>query len=240
METFERRDEMGYDSAITVFSPDGRLFQVEYAIEAVRQGSPTIGLKLKDAVILIARKKDIPPLMESKSVQKIFLIDSHIGASISGLHADARVLIDYARVQAQIERLTYDEPIMVETLVKKISDLKQQYTQQAGVRPFGIALLIGGVDSKGPALYSTDPSGTYYGWDATVIGKDSKIKEYLEKHYSKKMNLDEAIILGLKALKAGEGEQILPETVEIGFITTETKTFKILSEEENKNYISKL
>ncbi len=231
---------MGYDSAITVFSPDGRLFQVEYAIEAVRQGSPTVGLKLKDAVVLIARKKDIPPLMESKSVQKIFLIDSHIGASISGLHADARVVIDYARVQAQIERLTYDEPIMIETLVKKISDLKQQYTQQAGVRPFGIALLIGGVDSKGPELYSTDPSGTYYGWDATVIGKDSKIKEYLEKHYSKKLNLDEAIILGLKALKAGEGEQILPETVEIGVITTETKTFKVLSEEENKNYISKL
>ncbi|WEU40136.1 MAG: archaeal proteasome endopeptidase complex subunit alpha [Candidatus Odinarchaeum yellowstonii] len=231
---------MGYDSAITVFSPDGRLFQVEYAIEAVRQGSPTIGLRLKDAVILIARKKDIPPLMESTSVQKIFLIDSHIGASISGLHADARVLIDYARVQAQIERLTYDEPIMVETLVKKISDLKQQYTQQAGVRPFGIAFLIAGVDSKGPQLYSTDPSGTYYGWDATVIGKDSKIKEYLEKHYNKKLSLEDAIILGLKALKTGEGEQILPETVEIGYITTETKIFRILSEEENKNYISKL
>ena len=237
---FERRDEVGYDSAITTFSPDGRLFQVEYAIEAVRQGSPTIGIRLDSGVVLIARKRESPILMEAKSTQKIFLIDIHVGSAISGLHADARVLIDYARVQAQIERLTYDEPIMIETLVKKISDLKQVYTQQAGVRPFGISLLIAGVDAKGPQLYSTDPSGTYYGWDATVIGKDSKIREHLEKKYSKKMTIDEAVILGLKSLKAGEGTVLDTSSVEIGTINATDKVFKILTMEEIEKYLSKL
>ncbi|MHA1836276.1 MAG: archaeal proteasome endopeptidase complex subunit alpha, partial [Candidatus Odinarchaeia archaeon] len=157
---FERREEAGYDSAITIFSPDGRLFQVEYAIEAVRHGTPIVGLKVKNGVALVALKKEAPPLMDEKSTQKIFRIDFHIGSAIAGLHADARILIDFARVQAQIERLTYDEPIMVETLVKKISDMKQVYTQQAGIRPFGVSLLIAGYDAKGPQLYSTDPSGT--------------------------------------------------------------------------------
>jgi proteasome alpha subunit len=236
---FERREEAGYDSAITTFSPDGRLFQVEYAIEAVRHGSPTIGIKTTNGVVLVARKREVPLLMEMKSTQKIFRIDEHIGSAISGLHADARIIIDYARVQAQIERLTYDESIMVDALVKKISDMKQIYTQQGGIRPFGVALLIGGIDAKGPQLYSTDPSGTYYGWNASVIGRNGRIREKLESEYDKKMVLDDAISLGIKALAHGEKTKLKSSLMEIGKIDIKDKKFKILDQAEIKKYLNK-
>ena len=160
--------QMAYDRAITVFSPDGRLFQVEYAREAVKRGTTTVGLKFKDGAVLIVDKRIASRLMEPKSIEKIFQIDGHIGCATSGLVADARVLVDQARVTAQVNKITYDEDISVEMLVKKICDYKQNFTQYGGARPFGTALLIAGVDDQGVHLFETDPSGALVSYKAEL------------------------------------------------------------------------
>ena len=161
---------MAYDRAITVFSPDGRLFQVEYAREAVKRGTTTVGLKYSTGVVLIVDKRISSHLIEPGSIEKIFKIDNHIGCATSGLVADARSLIDRARIDAQINEITYNERIQVKTLVKKICDFKQTYTQYGGVRPFGTALLVAGVDEIGPQLFSTDPSGALMEYKASSEG----------------------------------------------------------------------
>ena len=212
--------QMAYDRAITVFSPDGRLFQVEYAREAVKRGTTTVGLKFKDGAVLIVDKRIASRLMEPRSIEKIFQIDEHIGCATSGLVADARVLVDHARVTAQISKITYDERINVEMLVKKICDYKQNYTQYGGVRPFGTALLIAGVDDQGVHLFETDPSGALVSYKAGSIGAGRNVvMEVFEEQFQEGMDMDDAIVLGLKALKkATEEEKLNPKSVEIGIV----------------------
>ncbi len=231
--------QMAYDRAITVFSPDGRLFQVEYARVAVTRGTTTIGVKFKDGVVLIADKRLSSKLIEAESVEKIYEVDEHIGISTSGLVADARIMIDYARVVAQINRVTYDEPTPVEALAKKICDYKQQYTQYGGVRPFGIALLIAGHDEKGPHLFETDPSGALFAYKATSIGagKDA-VMEMLEAEYKEDMGREDAVSLGLRALQKANEEPLNPISVEMGVVQKGRK-FKKMSDEEIKKNIAK-
>jgi len=226
--------QMAYDRAITVFSPDGRLFQVEYAREAVKRGTTAVGVVYKTGVILLADKRIKSPLIEESSIEKIFVIDEQIGAATSGLIGDARILIDHARVQAQSEKLTYGQNVTVEALVKKVCDLLQQYTQYGGVRPFGASLLIGGIDDTGPHLFETDPSGLSTGYKADAIGagRDQAI-EILEKEYKEGMNLQEAANLALKALKAGLEQGQSLGTISAGYINQGEK-FKIMSQEELK------
>ncbi len=232
--------QMAYDRGITVFSPDGRLFQVEYAREAVKRGTTTAGLKYKDGVVLLIDKRISSQLIEPTSIEKIFKIDGHIGCATSGLVADARALVDYARVTSQINKVTYDEPIPVEILVKKICDYKQNYTQYGGVRPFGTALLVAGVDDTGCYLFETDPSGALMAYKASSIGAGRNIvMEMFEDHYKEGMSLDEVVMLGLKALqKATEGEGNLP-TVEIGIVSTKEE-FRKMNDKEVKKYLDKL
>ncbi len=212
--------QMAYDRAITVFSPDGRLFQVEYAREAVKRGTTTVGLKFKDGAVLIVDKRIASRLMEPKSIEKIFQIDEHIGCATSGLVADARVLVDHARVTSQVSKITYDERISVEMLVKKICDYKQNYTQYGGVRPFGTALLVAGVDDQGVHLFETDPSGALVSYKAGSIGAGRNVvMEVFEEQYQDGMEMEDAIVLGLKALKkATEEEKLNPKSVEIGIV----------------------
>lgn len=212
--------QMAYDRAITVFSPDGRLFQVEYAREAVKRGTTTVGLKFKDGAVLIVDKRIASRLMEPKSIEKIFQIDEHIGCATSGLVADARVLVDHARVTAQVSKITYDERINVEMLVKRICDYKQNYTQYGGVRPFGTALLVAGVDDQGVHLFETDPSGALVSYKAGSIGAGRNVvMEVFEEQYQEGMEMEEAIVLGLRALKkATEEEKLNPKSVEIGVV----------------------
>ena len=232
--------QMAYDRAITVFSPDGRLFQVEYARVAVTRGTTTIGIKFKDGVVLIADKRLSSKLIEPEYVEKIYEIDEHIGVSTSGLVADARIIIDYARIIAQINRVTYDEPILVEALAKKICDYKQQYTQYGGVRPFGIALLIAGVDDKGAHLFETDPSGALFAYKATSIGAGKDVvMDMMEAEYKDGMERDEAVALGLRALQKSNEEPLNPTSVEIGFVE-KGKPFRKLEEKEVKEKIGKL
>jgi len=233
--------QMAYDRAITVFSPDGRLFQVEYAREAVKRGTTTVGLKFKDGVVLIVDKRIASRLMEPKSIEKIFRIDEHVGCATSGLVADARILVDQARVIAQISKITYDERMGVEALVKRICDFKQNYTQYGGVRPFGTALLVAGVDDQGQHLFETDPSGALVSYKAGSIGAGrNAVMEVFEEEYKEDSEMEEVILLGLRAiLKATEEQTLDPKGVEIGVVSKD-QNFRQLDAAEVESYVGKL
>lgn len=232
---------MGYDRAITIFSPDGKLYQVEYASVAVRQGWTVIGLRGKDSGVLISEKRQQFSLMDLRALEKIFIVDTHVGASFAGLGADGRVLIDYARRVAANHRFLYDEPIDLETLVRTIGDLKQIFTQQGGVRPFGVSLIFVGADRKGIHVYRTEPNGLYFQYFAVAVGSGEQVvHEYLEKNYRKDLSLEDLILLGLKALKGSSEQPLTPERVEIGYVLESDKTFRKLSEDEIAGYLSKL
>ncbi|MGQ4915753.1 MAG: archaeal proteasome endopeptidase complex subunit alpha [Candidatus Asgardarchaeia archaeon] len=229
----------GYDRAITVFAPNGRLYQVEYSVEAVRRGTTAIGIRASDGVVLSVEKR-VAPLQEPDSIEKIFVIDDHVGAAIAGLTADARVLIDNARIEAQSYRLLYDEVIPIELLTKRIGDIKQVYTQRAGVRPFGVSLLVAGVDDV-PQLFMTDPSGAYWSYKAMAIGAGSnEARELLEKQYSPKLTVDESIMLSLNILKQIMKKELSNEYVEIAICHLDDKKFKILSDDEKEPFIKKV
>ena len=229
---------MGYDRAITIFSPDGKLYQVEYAFEAVRKGMLTLGVRSREGVVLMAVKQPRSKLMES--TEKIKKIDEHVGLAFAGLFGDARVLIDQARIYAQIHRLVYGEKMPVDLLVKRICDIKQAYTQHAGVRPFGVAFLFAGVDRKGPHLIRTDPGGSYTMFKADAIGANApKAVEILEREYKEDITLDGAVELGLKAVRHAVGMEISPANLEMAVAKTEDQRFRILSEEEIGQILSK-
>lgn len=231
--------QTGYDSAITVFSPDGRLFQVEYAREAVKRGTTALGIKAKDGAVLLVDKRATTRLVEMESIEKIFQIDDHIGVATSGLVADARVLVDFARVQAQLNKTTYSESIGIEAIAKEICDFKQSYTQSGGVRPFGTSLLIAGIEGDKTRIFETDPSGALLEYKATGIGSGrTEIMEFLEKRYTEDIDLNKAIILGLEAL-ANVTESSLNElNIEIGIIELSTRKFRKLIPSEVKKYVS--
>ncbi len=230
--------QTGYDSAITVFSPDGRLFQVEYAREAVKRGTTAVGVKATDGVVLLVDKRVTSKLLEAESVEKIFQVDEHIGAATSGLVADARILIDHARVEAQMNRVTYDEPIGIEELSKNVCDFKYAYTQSGGVRPFGTALLIAGVDDSRARLFETDPSGALLEYKATAIGsRRNETIDVFEKKYMDDIKLEEAIVLGLEALLSTAEGIFNAATIEIGAIELSTRKFRKLAYPEVEKYV---
>ena len=229
--------QQAYDRAITVFSPDGRLFQVEYAKEAVKRGATAIGMVFEGGVLLVAYKNANSKLLVPESMKKVFEIDKHIAATASGLIADARRLVDLARTEAQRHKLAYSEPASVETISKELCDLMQVYTQYGGIRPFGVSLLVAGVDDK-PRLYEAEPSGALTGYLADAVGSGKKeVEEFFEKEYKPGMNQEEAIALAMKALKKSADLKVTPETVEIAVATMKTKEFVILSPKEIEKYI---
>ncbi|MCX8196777.1 MAG: archaeal proteasome endopeptidase complex subunit alpha [Candidatus Micrarchaeota archaeon] len=229
--------QQAYDRAITVFSPDGRLFQVEYAKEAVKRGATAIGMIFDGGVLLVAYKNAPSKLLVPESMKKIFEIDRHIAATASGLIADARRLVDIARLEAQRHRLAYSEPASVETIAKELCDLMQVYTQYGGIRPFGVSLLIAGIDSA-PRLYEAEPSGALTGYLADAVGAGKKeVEEFFEKEYRENLSQDEAISLAIKALKKSGDLSIKPETVEIALATVKKKDFVLLSQKEVEKYL---
>lgn len=226
-----------YDRAITVFSPDGRLFQVEYAKEAVRRGATAIGIVCADGVALVAYKNTGSSLVIPDSMKKVFEIDGHIAATASGLIADARRLVDMARLEAQRHRLAYAEPITVEAIAKELCDLMQVYTQYGGIRPFGVSLLIAGVDDK-PRLYEAEPSGALTGYRACAIGSGKKeVEEYFEKEYKESLTMDAGIELALRALKKSGDLTLNGNTVEIAVCSAKSKSFEVLSPKEVEKHL---
>ncbi|PIN74818.1 proteasome endopeptidase complex, archaeal, alpha subunit [Candidatus Woesearchaeota archaeon CG10_big_fil_rev_8_21_14_0_10_37_12] len=217
---------MGYDRAITMFSPDGRLLQVEYAKKTVRQGSTAIGMVCSDGVLLVADKRIVDKLVIPESVEKIFQIDEHIGATASGILSDARVLIERGQVKAQQHRVTYDTPIDTVTVVKDICSLKQMCTQSGGLRPFGVSVIIAGVDSDGPKLFETDPTGIYFQYRATVIGEgELEIEEILDKKFNSKMTIDEGLLLAVNALNTVLDHEFNIDRVDAAYIKKDDLKF---------------
>ncbi len=230
--------QQAYDRGITIFSPDGRLYQVEYAREAVKRGTPSIGIRTPEGIVLLVDKRIRSPLVESTSIEKVHKADNHIGIASAGHVADARQLIDFARRSAQVNRLRYGEPMGVETLTKEVTDHIQQYTQVGGARPFGVSMIIGGVTNGRPRLYETDPSGTPYEWKALAVGEDStELKEYLEEHYEAEMSLDEGVELAYRALGSVNDNGLVPEEIGAALIPVETGEFRQLESEEIVEYL---
>jgi proteasome alpha subunit len=229
----------GYDRAITIFSPDGRLYQVEYAIETVRRGTLALGLKVKNGVVLAAEERT-RKLQDPSISQKIFQVDDHIVVAAAGYVPDARIQVDVLRVFAQTNRLIYDEPVEIEAAAKRIGDLNQQYTQYAGVRPFGVSLIIAGVDRNGAMLFSTDPSGTYLSYDGVAIGAGSdQVTEYLEKKYNPNMSLEEACILAIECIYLVSEDKVGTKHIKMALVDTATKKMRFLSDEEITKFADK-
>jgi 20S proteasome subunit alpha 5 len=233
-----------YDRGVNTFSPEGRLFQVEYAIEAIKLGSTAVGLQTRYGCVLAVEKRLSSPLLDPTSVEKIAEVDSHIGAAMSGLVADARTLIDHARVEAQNHTFTYDEPIGVEALTQAVCDLALSFGEGSDgsnnnedkkrmSRPFGVALLLAGYDTlHGPQLYFSDPSGTYVRYKAKAIGAGSEgAQTTLTESYTEHMTLEEAEVLALNTLKQVMEEKINMDNVEMARVTPD-KGFHVATREE--------
>ncbi|MDD1707455.1 MAG: archaeal proteasome endopeptidase complex subunit alpha, partial [Methanoregulaceae archaeon] len=232
--------QMGYDRAITVFSPDGRLYQVEYAREAVKRGTTAVGIKCSDGIVLIVDKRVSSRLLEPASIEKIFLIDEHIGVASSGLVGDARSLVDRARIECQINRVSYNERIDVEALAKKLCDHMQTYTQFGGARPYGTALLIAGISDGECRLFETDPSGTLLEYKATGIGIGrNAVMKVFEEEYDYEAPMKDAILLGLKALHDATEGKFDVNTVEIGVIESKTQQFRKMTKDEVASFVER-
>ncbi len=229
-----------YDRAITVFSPDGRLFQVEYAMELVNRGATILGIQTAEGLVL-GSEENLEVLEEAGYSWKIFRVDDHIGAAIVGLSSDARILIDQARIYAQSNKLTYDEPIDIEVVTKRICDIQQMYTQHAGVRPFGVSIIFGGVDKTGPRVFGTHPSGTYRGYKATALGAGREIVfNILKEEYKEEMSLTDTTKLAVKCLVKALDSRQLPARIKIAIIPTKTKKMEMLDDNVVEGYIKEL
>ena len=226
----------GYDMTPTMYSPDGRIYQVEYAIETVKRGTLAIGVKSKEGIILAVEEKP-RALQTSNITQKIFQIDTHIGAAAAGYIPDARVQVDNARFFSQGNKMNYDEPVEVETVAKHLADQCHQFTQYSGVRPYGVALIIAGVDQKGESLYVTDPSGTFVPYTSIAIGAGSdEVNDFLEKTYNPDMNLEDAAALAIASINLKAEQKEGTKHVKMSKITKEEKTLEKISTEDLEKY----
>jgi len=233
-------NQQAYDRGSTIFSPDGRLYQVEYAREAVKRGTAALGVRTDEGVVLVADKRVRSPLMERDSVEKLHAIDDHLGVASAGHVADGRRLVDSMRRDAQVNRVRYGERLDAETATKHVTEFVQRYTQVGGARPFGVALLVAGVDRDGtPRLFETDPSGTSYEWRAVAVGADrAVVQEYLAEQYDDGLDLDGGIELALRALAAPEDADDL-DAVGVGVATVdaESERYVRLTDDEVAEYL---
>ncbi|KAK7544927.1 nucleophile aminohydrolase [Phyllosticta citribraziliensis] len=231
----------GYDRALSVFSPDGHVFQVEYALEAVKRGTCAVAVKGKDVVVLGCEKRSAMKLQDTRiTPSKICLVDNHVALAFAGLNADARILVDKARLEAQSHRLTVEDPVSIEYITKYVAGVQQRYTQSGGVRPFGISTLIVGFDpnDKTPRLYQTEPSGIYSAWKANAIGRSSKtVREFLERNHKDDMDREETIKLTVKSLL--EVVQTGAKNIEIA-IMAPGKALELLPVEDIEKYVESI
>ncbi len=225
----------GYDMTPTMYSPDGRIYQVEYAIETVKRGAIAIGLQAKDGVIVAVEEKS-RDLQVEDITQKIFQVDDHIGIAAAGYIPDARILVDSARFFSQSNKLTYDESVEIETVAKHLADQSHQFTQYSGVRPFGVALIIAGIDRKGTRVFVTDPSGTYVPYSAVAIGGNSdEVTDFLEKNYKEGMSMDDAMSMAISAINLKSDEKGVKH-IRMARIKSDTKQFEKVSNDELTKY----
>jgi len=225
----------GYDMTPTMYSPDGRIYQVEYAIETVKRGTLAVGVKSKDGVVMAV--EEIPRKLQVSGItQKIFQVDDHIGIAAAGYIPDARVQVDDARTFSQSHKLIYDEEVEVETVAKHLADRCHQYTQYSGVRPFGVALIISGVDQRGNLIYVTDPSGTFVSYSAVAIGAGADdVNAFLEKNYKDDMSLDDASSLAIAAIEL-KSETKEEKSIKMSRITKDNRTLQKVNDADLEKY----
>lgn len=222
----------GYDMTPTMYSPDGRIYQVEYAIETVKRGTLALGIKTKDGV-LVAVEETPRALQTSDITQKIFQVDQHIGVAAAGYIPDARIQVDRARIFAQSNRIMYDESVEIETVSKHLADQCHQFTQYSGVRPYGVSLIIAGVDQKGESIYVTDPSGTYVQFSAVAIGAGADdVNSFLEKEYVDGITLEDGAVLAIAAVNLKPGSDDGIKHIKMAVIKSETKSLAKVSDED--------
>ncbi len=227
----------GYDMTPTMYSPDGRIYQVEYAIETVKRGTLALGIICSDGVI-IAVEENPRALQVADVTQKIFQVDYHIGVAAAGYIPDARVQVDNARFFSQSSKLTYDEPVEVETVAKHLADQCHQFTQYSGVRPYGVALIIAGVDQKGGSIYVTDPSGTYVSYAAVAIGAGSEeVTDFLEKNYKPEMSLEDGAALATAAINLKSEKKDGVKHLKMSWVKKDKKIFEKVSESEIEKFV---
>ena len=228
---------MGYDRTATMFSPEGTILQVEYAQKTVRLGSSSIGMVCTDGLFILADKRSDDKLIVSKSANKIYEIDSHIIASAAGIVSDARVLAERAQVLAQQHRVTYDSPIEPELIVKEISNVKQQFTQYGGARPFGVSMMTAGLNQEKPELYVSDVTGNYFSYFANAIGEsDEKTKEKLREKYKKDLTIKKGVKIALDIFKEIQGGKFDINRFELAYIESKEKKLRRLDGEDIKNF----
>jgi 20S proteasome subunit alpha 2 len=228
-----------YGFSLTTFSPSGKLVQIEYALNAVAAGAPSVGIKATNGVVLATEKKHKTTLNDDRSISKIEPIAKNVGMVYSGMGPDYRLLVKYARKLTQQYVTMYDDSIPTVQLVRRVADVMQEYTQSGGVRPFGVSLLIAGWDDDDnvPYLYQCDPSGAYFAWKATAIGKNHiNGKTFLEKRYSEKLELEDAIHTAILTLKESFEGQMTEDNIEIGVCNKDG--FRKLTPSEVKDYLA--
>ncbi len=229
---------MGYDRTATMFSPQGHLLQVEYAEKTVRLGSASIGIVCVDGVFIIADMRVEDKLICQKSANKVYEIDSHIIASVAGIVSDARVLIDKSQVLAQQHRITYDSEIEPELIIKDISNTKQQFTQYGGARPFGVSLMVAGINSGKPELYTSDVTGNYFSYNANAIGeKDDEIKELLRERYNENLTMKKGVKIALDIFKEIQGDKFNITKFELCYIPSEDGKVVRIYEDELEEFV---
>ncbi|KAI9208761.1 nucleophile aminohydrolase [Polychytrium aggregatum] len=241
-----------YSFSLTTFSPSGKLGQIEYALKAVSQGVTSIGIKASNGVVIATEKKTSSALVDHTTVEKVSLISKNIGMVYSGMGPDARVLLDKARKSAQEYKRVYMEEPPVAILVKEIAGIMQEYTQSGGVRPFGVSLLIAGYDHTGAALYQVDPSGSYWAWKASAIGKNMiNAKTFLEKRFTENMEIEDAVHTAILTLKESFEGEMTESSIEIGISQLEEVinthgqrekigTFRRLNPSEVRDYLANI
>jgi len=230
-----QHQQMGYDRTATMFSPEGHLLQVEYAEKTVRLGPLSIGMVCSDGTFIIADKRIKDKLIVHKSASKIHEIDSHIIASVAGIVSDARVLVEKAQVISQQNRLTYDSPVEPELIIKEIADIKQQFSQYGGARPFGVALMLAGVNNKKPELFTSDVTGNYMSYHANAIGEnDEKAKEILREEYNQHITIKEGVKLAIKIFEKIKEKDFKLDNLELAYITKDDAKIHRLEGEKIK------
>jgi proteasome alpha subunit len=226
---------MGYDRTSTMFSPEGHLLQVEYAEKTVRLGSSSIGMVCSDGVFIIADRKIEDKLIVKDSANKIYEIDSHIIASAAGIVSDSRILIEKAQLLCQQHRVTYDSPIEPELVIKEVANMKQQFTQYGGARPFGVSVMIAGINNKKPEIYTSDVTGNYFSYYANAIGEnDEKIKEELREKYKQNITIKQGIKLAIEILEKVQGNKFNLKRCELVYVNKEDSKLKRIEGENIK------
>jgi len=230
----------GADFSLTTFSPSGKLVQIEYALMAVNAGKTSLGIKASNGVVIASEKKVPSPLVDASTVEKTAMLTANVGITYSGMGPDFRVLVNKGRKAGQKYWLEYHDPIPVSLLARELATVMQEFTQSGGVRPFGVSLLVAGFDDDGPQLYQVDPSGSYWAWKASAIGKNANnAKTFLEKRYNKDMELEDAINTAILTLKEGFEGAITEENIEIAVVGADKK-FRLLTEQEVKDYVKEV